>query len=147
MAKSDVAKFFAAAYDDRKIAGALYYSLANTVPEAIVEVAKGLGYKFSVDDVKNLLGGSSGGKLSDEELAQAAGGSGAFQFARLGQRALSSNIWTRIKSGMDEPAFGLTIPGPSWVQAMCAEERDESEADGPAKPARSAADLYESLSE
>lgn len=138
MAKQDVAKFFASVYEDKSLAGALHYALAKTAPNLIVEIAKSKGYNFTNAEIDQLLGG--GGQLSDQDLAQVSGG--AFNLVR--NSALSSNIWSSVRSGLGDNAFGLTIPGPAFVNVMSAEKRNESEAEA-LSPAPSASELYNDL--
>jgi predicted ribosomally synthesized peptide with nif11-like leader len=145
-----VGRFFAAVYNDKSLAGALHYALAKTAPDAIVEIARNKGYAFSSDELNQALGEGSekgGGKLSDEQLAGVAGGAGAF--TSLGTRALSTSLWSRF-SGVRDSAFGLTIPGPSFVLVMSSEKRDQGDGEAEAAadpPQRSATELYDALAD
>jgi predicted ribosomally synthesized peptide with nif11-like leader len=127
----------------------LHYALATTAPDAVVEIAKNKGYKFSKDELSQIVaaGDPAAGKLSDEHLAQASGGALSF-YSSLGKRALSTSLWSRLSLAdtTTSGGFQLTIPGPSFVNVMSSQPRDESEAAAAAERSTpSATDLYDSL--
>ena len=152
MSNKDVAQFFATVYKDKGLQGALNFALAQANPEVVVEIAKQKGFKFSGADLTATLAASSSGELSESELSGAVGGAATLTASRLGTAALQKNFWGSIVKGgfggvADDPAFGLTIPGPSFVQVATTEARDGSEVGGQGEVSASAQDVYQALLE
>ena len=145
MAKENVAKFFAQVYENKALQGALHGALAVASPETVVEIAKNKGFNFTADELKDVVK-PRGGELSDKEMEAVAGG--ALNYSSLASYSLQTNFWssvspTALKIGGIQ-AFGLGIPGPSFVHVMSDEPTEEPppEAD---QETVSATDIFNSL--
>jgi predicted ribosomally synthesized peptide with nif11-like leader len=148
MAKDNVAKFFAEVYENKSLQGALHGALAATSPETLVEIAKSKGFEFSQSELKEVLKPAAG-ELSDDEMQAVAGGA-AFSAATLASSSLKTNFWravspSRLGIGGGMAAFGLGIPGPSFVHVMSDETREDSEPREADEELVSATELYKSL--
>lgn len=147
MSEKDVANFFAAVYDDKSLQGAMFGALCDAAPEVVAEIAKKKGYEFSKDELAAVMKPAEG-ELSEDELAAVAGGA-RLSSATVAQTNLKTNFWKRFSpsrfgGGIGQAAFGLGIPGPSFVLVMSDEERAEPETAAQESPV-SAAELYETL--
>jgi len=143
-----VAKFFADVYSNRSLQGALNYALAKANPDVVIEIAKQKGYKFSGSDLESVIEGGKG-ELSEAALEGAVGGALSLSAAKLSTSALKTSFWnSMIRPGGLAATFGLTIPGPSFVQVASPEGREQPEI-GTEAPAStvSAVDAFAALSE
>jgi predicted ribosomally synthesized peptide with nif11-like leader len=143
MASKSVGQFFEKVYNDKALQGALNAALVAVAPDAVVEIAKSKGFQFSKDELKSSTGGS--GELSDKELGNVAGG--LLSYSRLASYSLANKFWANTFGGFKDlaSAFGLTIPGPSFVHVQTPEDHEGS-VDKEEAPAASAVALYDELS-
>jgi predicted ribosomally synthesized peptide with nif11-like leader len=124
-----VAKFFADVYQNRSLQGALHYALAKANPDVVVEIAKQKGYKFSGAELESVIEGGKG-ELSDAALDGAVGGALSLSAAKLSTSALKTSFWNSlVRPGGLAATFGLTIPGPSFVQVATPADRELPEVD------------------
>ena len=143
-----VAKFFADVYSNRSLQGALHYALAKANPEVVVEIAKQKGYKFSGSELASVIEGGKG-ELSDAALDGAVGGALSLSATSLSTSALKTSFWNSlVRPGGLAASFGLTIPGPSFVQVATPADRELPEVgnDEPASTV-SAVDAFAALTE
>lgn len=143
-----VAKFFADVYQSRSLQGSLHYALAKANPDVVVEIAKQKGYKFTGAELEAVIEGGKG-ELSEAALEGAVGGALSLSAAKLSTSALKTSFWNSlVRPGGLAATFGLTIPGPSFVQVASPEGRELPEA-GTEAPAStvSAVDAFAALSE
>ncbi|MBF2048550.1 MAG: Nif11-like leader peptide family RiPP precursor [Elainella sp. C42_A2020_010] len=73
MAEDTVIKFFDAAHKNTDIQGQIYYALAKTDPDLLLQIAQENGYQFTSNDLKSVMDKQS--ELSAEQLDAIAGGS------------------------------------------------------------------------
>jgi predicted ribosomally synthesized peptide with nif11-like leader len=145
MASKSVGQFFEQVYNDKALQGALNAALVAVAPDAVVEIAKTKGFQFSKDELRSATGGK--GELSDQELGGVAGGLGSLSLARVASFSLANKFWANTFGGFKDlaSAFGLTIPGPSFVHVQTPEDHQGS-VDREEAPAASAVALYDELS-
>jgi predicted ribosomally synthesized peptide with nif11-like leader len=144
MAKDNVSKFFAEVYENKALQGALNGALVAASPQTVVEIAKKKGFDFTKEELGDVLKKGKGGELSDKDMEAVAGGA----TLSLAGSALKLNFWsavspTRLGIG-GLAAFGLGIPGPSFVHVMSDEVREEV-AETPEEEPVSATELYKDL--
>lgn len=129
MALSDIPKFQAAVSEDASLQDKIK-SVVRTMTEGVgmplnaesnvdwsplTELAKGLGFEFSVDEIKEAIFGN-GRELSEDELDAAVGAGGLFNMASFGSLGGSSAV-RNLQGGLGNE----TIHGVSKGNALKAD--------------------------
>ena len=144
--KESVSQFFEQVYNDKSLQGALIAALCKAQPEAVMEIAKKKGHEFNKEDLEATVFGAQKGELSDKDLAGVSGGLASYSFNKLASYSLATNFWGNTLGGFGglKSAFGLTIPGPTFVLVQTPKDHEGSVVKDEA-PAASALDLYNEL--
>jgi len=149
MAKADVSKFFALVYENKSLQGALHSALVQSSPEVVSTIAQQKGFNFTKEELVDVLKPQAG-ELSDNEMEAVAGGAAlAVNSNIVAANSLRQNFWGAVAPGKlgigGLAAFGLGIPGPSFVHVMSADEGAVEPAETVEPAGVSATELYESL--